>query len=1128
MYDFYPTFAYGLLRRAHVKILLHVKLTFFLILFSFLQVGAKSFAQITIKENSTSLENVLQKIRKQGGYDFFYSNAMLKVAKPVTIDVKNASVEDVLNIAFKEQPLTYTINQKTIILKFRTPVVNDETVVVRQQLVVIGKIVDEDNKPVSGASVRIKGLVNPVAISDQNGIFRIVSPNAEATLVITFIGYEKQEINLKDKKLPLTIKLAPEASQLNQVVINTGLFKKADQSFTGASTTVTAKELAEFGNRNLITSLRNIDPSFNIIESNAFGSNPNRLPEIQIRGNSSIPNVGQFQDQARAELNTPLIILDGFQSTLQKLYDMNENEVESITILKDASATAMYGSRGSNGVIVITTKAPRPGKLRLSLKSDINFEMPDLTDYSLLKAADKLDLEWKAGYYNNVRAESDLPLKRYYNYLLNEVNRGVETDWMALPLRNGIGQRHFLKIEGGENAFRYSASGQVNNIEGVMKGSFRHTFNGNITLAYTYKTLKFRNNLQVQQGTSQESPYGKFSDYVRQNPYWAPYDDKGNVLKFLGDPGNSDYSGYWTQLPTNPLYNATLKTFDKTATTELINNTSVEWNVIPDMTLRAQFGLTKGNVQYDKFRPAEHTAFANYGIDDLFRKGDYNYSVNNYFGYDGSLNLQYNKLFGRSHLLTFGADYNIRQNQASTYSFLAEGFPNANFDFITMALQYAKDGKPTGNESLVRSIGITGNVNYSYNNKYFVDASFRMDGSSQFGSDKRYAPFWSVGAGYNLHNESFLKDNKYINRLKIRGSVGTTGAQNFNAYQALSTYQYYTSERYYNWMGAYLLGLGNTNLQWQQTIKYNVGIDAEFLNRRLRFTGDYYTETTKDLVSSVNLPASNGFTSYVDNIGSLRNNGFELKATGFIINNTNGFTWSVSAAVLHNKNKIISTSKALKDAQAATLNGTTSPGTLYIEGYSSNAIWVVPSLGIDPSTGKELYLGKDGLPTYTWKASDIVAVGSRDPKLYGNFSSMLRYKDFSINASFRYSTGGQQYNSTLVDRVELTSYKYNVDSRVYYSRWQQPGDIAAFKGLLVTSPTYKSSRFVQDEKTLVLQNVNFQYNIANKQWLKKIKMESLNVTLNAAEPFYLSSIKRERGTDYPFSRQFSLSVNATF
>jgi TonB-linked SusC/RagA family outer membrane protein len=995
-------------------------------------------------------------------------------------------------------------------------------------------IVKDARETIVGATIIAQNVqtgIKTTTSSDKNGVFSFPRLAAGAyKFTINFIGYESKTITGEVKDggtFSLSVLLKESNKNLEEVIVNTGLFKKSDKSFTGASTTVSIKELKEFGNRNLITSLRNIDPSFNIIESNAFGSNPNRLPEIQIRGNSSIPNVDQLQDETRVGLNTPLIILDGFQSTLQKMLDINENDVESITILKDASATAMYGSRGSNGVIVILTKLPKPGRLRLNYSSNLNIEAPDLSDYSLLKAREKLDLEYKAGYYNNARAEVDLPLKRYYNYLLNEVNSGVETDWMAIPLTTGVGQRHNLSLEGGDQAFRYSASAQVNNIQGVMKGSNRNTFNGGITLSYIYRTLRFRNNLQIQEGKSNESPYGTFSDYTRMNPYWRAYDSKGVPLKVVGYPGNLDYTNYWTTLPTNPLYNATLNTINKSGVSSIINNTSVEWTIVPDIVLRGQIGITKLTTQTDVFRPADHTAFANYGIDDVFRKGDYNYGITNQFGYDGSLNLSYSKTLGK-HSIFGGLDYNIRQDQSSTYGFLAEGFPNANFDFVSMALQYAKDGKPTGSESLTRSIGMTGNVNYIYDNKYFADATLRVDGASQFGSKRRFAPFWSAGLGWNIHNEDFLKGSRIVNRLKLRGSMGITGSQNFSAYQALSTYSYYTDNRYFNWMGADIIGLGNEDLKWQQAMKYDVGTDIELIDRRVKITADYYNQITNDLVSSVNLPASNGFSSYVANIGRMKNSGYELKATVFLLTNPQKFTWSVTGALLHNKNIVLETSQALKDAQKVIQSSTNSPGILYIEGYSSKAIWVVPSLGIDPSTGKELYLGKDGLPTYTWNANNLQAVGSTEPTVYGNFSSMVRYRNFSLNASFRYSFGGQQYNQTLVDKVESGNYKYNVDSRVYLSRWQAPGDVAAFKGLLITSATYKTSRFVQDDNTLVLQNVNFQYELRSKNLLRKMGMESLYFTADVADPLYISTIRRERGTSYPFSRQFSCSIKATF
>nr|WP_121271785.1 SusC/RagA family TonB-linked outer membrane protein [Pedobacter schmidteae] len=1109
------------------KLLLIMKLTTIILVTCLLHVSAATFSQkLTLKRKEITLNKVFNEIRKQTGYDVILSGNILSGDQVVQTDFVNTPLSDVMEALTKGRNLSFTIENNSVVIKTKGNGFIERTIQALENIDLSGRITDENKRPLPGVTIKIKGT-NRSTMTTEKGDFLLKNVDEKAILVISSIGMETQEIRLRPGQTSLDVVMKMSENELEQVTINTGIFKKADKSFTGASTTVTLKELKDFGNRNLITSLRNIDPSFNILESNAFGSNPNRLPDIQIRGGGNIPNVNQTQTDAQ-RLNTPLIILDGFQSSLQKLLDINENMVESITLLKDAAATAIYGSRGANGVVVITTRSPRAGKLRVSFGSNLNVEAPDLSGYSLLKAREKLDLELKAGYYGSERADDNLVLNRYYYHFLNEVNKGVETDWMALPLRSGIGQRHNLRLEGGDQSFRYSASAQLNDIQGVMKQSFRKTFNGEITLAYIYKNIRFRNNLQVQQGKTSESPYGTFSEYARMNPYWRAYDDNGKVVKELGYTGNSDYQLYWRRLPTNPLYNASLNTFDKSSTNELINNTSVDWTIIKDLVLRAQLGLTKRTTQADAFRPADHTAFAAYDVDNVFRKGDYKYGITNSFNYDGSLNLNFSRMIADEHLLTAGLDYNMRQQQASGYNFYIEGFPNNNFDFPSMGLQFTKDKKPDGLESLVRSVGFTGNVNYIYSDRYFADISFRLDGSSQFGTNKRLAPFWSTGIGWNLHSEDFLKDNKTINRLKIRGSLGTTGSQNFDAYQALSTYTYYTDRRYFNFMGAYLMGLGNPNLQWQQAMKYNVGADAEFLDRRIKMNADFYYEKTNQVVSSVNLPTANGFPYYIDNIGSMRNKGFEFKATGFLITNPEKFTWSITAAVLQNRNKVLSTSQALKDAQKVILEGTGSPGTLYIDGYSSSTIWVVPSLGIDPSTGKEMYIGKDGIPTYTWKASDVQPVGTTEPTVYGNFSTMLRYKDFSLNASFRYNIGGQQYNETLVNKVETSDYKYNVDTRVYVGRWQQPGDIAAFKGLLVTTPTYKTSRFVQNDKTLVCQNISFQYNLRNPELLKRMGLEVINFSANMADPLYLSSIRRERGTTYPFSRQFSFSINATF
>lgn len=1080
---------------------------------------------ISINIKKSNLNDALNTIKDASGVKMLYNVNSVKNVECNSVVLNNVSVEDALRAVLKGTGFIFEEINGAIVIK-ESPF----SAIASQQtpVVVKGKVVDQSGAPLPGTSVQIKDTKSGTFV-DEEGNFTIELKNPQgAVLIFRFMGMKSREIAYRNGAEFKKVVMEEDASYVNEVVV-TGIFNRNINSFTGSSTTIKADELQSFGNRNILTSLRNIDPSFNIIESNTFGSDPNRLPEIQIRGNANLPNVNELQDNTRVGINTPLIILDGFQSTLQKLLDINENEVESITLLKDATATAIYGSRGANGVIVITTKSPEMGKLKINYKGDANVELPDLTAYDRLNAREKLELEKMVGLYDYSRAEIDVTLKRYYNDILNEVNSGVNTDWLSKPLRAGLGQRHNLRLEGGDKTFRYSASAQLNDIQGVMKGSSRTIFNGSIKLSYTYNKVRLTNTLMIGIGNSYDSPYGSFSDYARLNPYWRAYDEHGRVNKTLGYYGNNDYFELHNTLPTNPLYNASINTFSKGQTNETTNNTMLEWTITGDLILRARLGVTKTIGQTDDFKPADHTAFAKYSEADMFRKGSYRYGVSNAFNYDGSLNLSYSKLFKQVHTLYAGLDLNARENQNSAYGILAEGFLNPKFDFLSMALQYAKDGKPSGNESFSRAIGLTTSINYTYDDRYNVEFSGRTDGSSQFGANKKFAPFWSVGMGWNISREKWFREVSFVDRLKLRASLGTNGHQNFSSYQALSTYRYYTDNRYYSWLGAYLLGLGNPDLKWQQKMNYNIGLETSLFKGRLNVVADVYLEKVNDLVSSVDLPPSNGFTSYIENIGKVENRGFELKATAFILKNVNNMSWSVTGAIIHNKNKIVEISQALKDAQKSLeMASGANPNFLYKEGYSTDAIWVVPSLGIDPSTGKELYLSKEGQPTFTWNALDLQAVGISEPKYKGNLTTMFRYKTLSVNLSFGYRFGGQLYNQTLIELVENANYRYNVDRRVFDSRWQKPGDVAAFKGLLVTTATNKTSRFVQDENTFNCQNVNVRYDLKSDKLKNLMRVELVTLSANMADLFYLSSVKRERGTTYPFSRQISFSVGLTF
>ena len=1030
-------------------------------------------------------------------------------------------MREVLEDALKETSLTCVFEEDMVMLRER----QQQQV---SELVVKGLVTDTKKQPLPGVTVMIKGT-SLGTVTDAEGHYVLTIPQRdELVLVFSFVGMNSREVTYKGEK-ELNVELEEKIAEMDEVVV-TGIFQKSQASFTGSATTVTAKELQQFGNRNLLQSLHNIDPSINIIENNAFGSNPNRLPEVQIRGNSSIPNVDELKDQTRVDLNTPLIVLDGFETTLQKLIDINENEVETLTILKDASATAIYGSRGANGVIVITTKKPAMGQLRVSYKGDVNIEIPDLTGYDLLEAREKLELEKRVGLYSKPsNPDQDWRLQRYYSYLLDEVNSGVNTYWLSKPLQTSVGQRHALKVEGGDKSFRYSASLQWNDIRGVMKESYRKTFNGAIQLSYYWKNLKFSNNLMISAGKRQESPYGDFSEYAKMNPYWRTHDENGKILKRLGNSGESDYAFRWSRLPVNPLYNATLNTYDRGNNTDITNNFMLEWKVLETLDLRGRFGITKNTDETRVFKPADHTDFADYSEDDMFRKGTYAYGISNSFSYEGSLNLAYHQSFGK-HLLVAGVDVNLREGRSRSSSFKAEGFTNENFDDISSALQYEKNGKPSGAESTVRSVGFTGNVNYTYDNRYFADLSGRMDGSSQFGSNKRFAPFWAVGIGWNMHNESFLKEVSWVNMLKLRFSVGTSGSQHFNAYQAIQTYRYFLDDKYYAWNGSSLIAMGNPDLKWQQKRDYNIGLDVKLWDNRITIGGDFYIAKTNDLISTLTLPAANGFTTYIENIGSLKNTGYELRLSAYVLRKDQ-MSWSVSLAGIHNKNKIVEVSQALLDAQnAIESEDLVNPNVQFRPGYSSNTIWTVRSAGIDPGTGKEVFISRDGNRTYNWSASDIVATGVSDPKLEGNISSMFRYKGLSLNVSFGYRFGGQIYNSTLANKVEVskTAIGWNVDARVFHDRWKNIGDQASFKGLDDFTPTNKTSRFVQDETTFRCQNMTLQYELKSQALNKLLGIDYCLFSASTSDLFYISTVKRERGTSYPFSRQFSLGVNVVF
>lgn len=1072
-------------------------------------------ASINLKMKDATIEQVLNRISESTKMDFFYSNSEIDVSKRVNVNFADVSLEDALRMIFKGYDVKFEINDNFVVIHYVRPLAVGDTL---KKIKVAGTVKDKDGVTLPGVTIQVKGTSLGFT-TDIDGKFEFVLPQRDSlVLIFSFVGYQKQEIRLKKDNKPLNIVMKDDVAEIEEVVV-TGIFNKLRESYTGAVSTITEKELKMFKGANMLQTLRNIDPAFNIVQNNTIGSDPNKLPEINLRGTSSMPKtVNELNQGVQAQLNAPLIIMDGFEISLQKLMDFNDEDIESVNILKDASATAIYGSRGANGVIVITTKAPQSGNLKLRINGGINLEIPDLTSYDVLNAAEKLDFEQKMGFYSSTNNEQNLRLQNMYNELLLDVQNGVDTYWLSKPLQVGVGQKYNLNLDGGSKEFRWAVSLGFSQTVGVMKESKRENFDGAVTLSYSFKNLLVRNQTRISNNVGTETKYGDFGSYVRMNPYWKPYDENGGPVKQFQTANMRVFA--------NPLYNAELNLHQDNKQTQVIDNFSLEWNHASGFRIKARLGLTKTFKEGNNFTPANHTRFSSYEGDDYFRRGTYALTTGQQWGLDGSLTLSYSKMFKEKHQVFLGLDASAGENSNYSYSITAEGFNNENFDFFGRGASYSN--KPAGSESTTRRVGFTGTLNYTYDNRYFVDGSVRMDGASTFGGKNKFAPFWSIGAGWNVHKEKFIGNTNLFSTIRLRASYGSTGSQQFAPYEALTSYDFYLDDRYMLWSGAKLKGHANEDLKWQTTNQWNIGFEVGLWANRFSFQVDVYNKKTIDLLSTINTATSTGFSIYTANIGEVRNRGFEGKVSGFLIRDAERqIMWSVTGTITHNKNEILKLSEAVKKQTEASIKSNEDLRVLY-EGQSMTSIYAVPSLGIDPSTGDEIFLDKDGHPTYTWSADSRCLAGDSEPKYRGNISTMLTWKNLTLNLSFGYQWGGQQYNSTLKDRVEVSydeAYA-NVDRRVYKERWMKPRDHSFYPKFSYNS-TKSSSRFVQDDNVFSLQSVSLNYRNYS-QWLKKMKIEAFDLSVNMSDLFYISSIRRERGTSYPFARHATITFGFQF
>ncbi|WP_073079399.1 SusC/RagA family TonB-linked outer membrane protein [Chitinophaga jiangningensis] len=1102
-----------------------MKLTSCLLLFFALHISAKTMGQrITIEARAARLESVFEEIKLQTGYTFVYRDDLMAQSRKVDLHLQDATLKEVLEVCFKNQPFTYSITQNTVVLRKKdeeppAPV----PVPVQQEVIIRGKVTDEKGEPIPGASIAVAGQSMGVA-TRTDGSFELKTDQDNVQLQISSIGFKTQTIHASSKSV-VRITLKTTDQSLSQVVV-TGMFTRNKNSFAGSTAVYSGEQLKTVSNNNVVQALRTLDPSFLVMENNIAGSNPNVLPTIELRGQSAISS-NNLRDQFAGDPNQPLFILDGFEATLRQIVDLDINRIASITILKDAASTAIYGSRAANGVVVVETIRAGAGKVTMTYTSDLSVDAPDLSSYNMMNAREKLEFEKLAGrYIANGVFDGAMDQYLYYDSLysrrLQDVERGVNTYWLNEPVRTGITQRHSLYAGGGSGPVTFDAGGSYRKVQGVMKGSGRNEWSGRLTLGYRTGKVNISNSTFISGYTSAESPYGTFSTWVNTNPYYEKLPAYEPYLDKTRNKTNANTNNLWVK---NPMYAVALGNYDKNKSLNITNNLGLTADVTDALRISGALQLATTNTVNEVYTSPRDLAFAQ---TDPSKKGTYANAKTSSFNYAAWLMLTYYKMLGQ-HMINANVRSDISENKNQLESYRLEGFPNTANGNPRFAFNYAQGSLPYYVTNISRKNKILASVNYSYDNRYSVDGTIAYDGSTSFGTANKYSPFYSVGARWNLAKEGFLKNTTWISQLSLRTNFGVTGNQNFNAFSSVSTYVY-NGAAYVNTVGLNLATKGNVNLQWQNTAEKSAGIDAGFFGGRLKLTLDYYEKRTSPLVIAVSLPASTGLSNYPFNAGTLTTKGQEFKVSYSVIaNQQKGITWTLSATGSHYTSRYSDLDKYL-GAVNDKLRASNSL-VQYRDGYAPDDIWAVPSLGIDPSTGREIFLKKDGTQTYDYDYKDRIVVGNSRPQLQGVLSSYLSVKNFQLNLSCRYIQGQDAFNSALYDKVENISFdkmaNYNQDKRALYERWKKPGDVTQFKGVSIYDKSYMSSRFMQEENTFSLESASLTYTFRDKAWLRSMHLANIRLMGMTNELFRISTIKRERGISYPYARTFSFTLSAS-
>ena len=1041
-------------------------------LFLFLLINltfAKSLSQdkITLNIESGTIFQVIDEIESNTDYKFIYITNVNDFEKRISISVIDQSIKLVLDMIF-DNKLEYEVLDKKIILKKAiksTPVKNNEINTDKDQdelqKTISGSITDKDGNPLPGASIIEKGTTNG-AVTSFDGDFSLNVTNANATLVVSFIGFLSQEISVagQDK---ITIALIEDTANLDEVVIvGYGTVRKSD--LTGSVGQMKAEEINSYPATNILQSMTGRIAGVQVIQSTGA---PGAEVSVRIRGTNSIQGG-----------NEPLYVIDGFPYSGNPTI-INNFDIKSLEVLKDASATAIYGSRGANGVVLITTKRGESGVTKIDLE----------TSYSSQTLRNKLELmngeEYAA--VANIQAAND-GVPTYFTQ--QEVNAfGEGTDWQDIVFQEAPIKSTSLNIRGGSEMTQFSIGGSVFDQEGIIKGSGfqRYSLNTNFDHKISKKfsirlsnTLTYTNTNRRDNGGGARAssligaalaaapisePYNADGTYtVLGNAYpFVPVDVR-NPLNFINEQDNEDKSN------------------------ALLTNLSFIYNIAPELSIKLAGGIENRDNRTDNYTTRNF-----HNSDGIAYVG-----TNQYRSLLSENTINYNKTFAEKHSISAVAGFTYQDFVSTSLAASGMGFLSDVFETHNLGAS-ANPGIPS--TGYVKSVLLSylGRANYSYDDKYLMTISFRADGSSRYSEGNKWGYFPSAALAWKIGNEDFMQEMDVISDLKLRASYGKTGSQAIDPYTTLNLLN----------SGQTVMndGLVNTfspgtrlpgDLKWETTDQYDVGFDLALLNNRILVTADYYVKNTKDLLNTVVLASSSGFTRTIQNVGSIQNKGFEFDLSAKVL--TGEFNWDLSANISFNRNEVTGLYKG-EDLFTSSVSVLAINDNVQIlrEGSPVGQFWGFVEDGYDDQ-GHIKIVDQNGDGSIN--SEDKTFIGDANPDFIYGINSSMSYKNFDLNIFIQGSQGNDIFNVSVINPTNDFGQGLNAPRDLFSNHWTPQNTNAKYPLISRATNAYASDRWIEDGSYMRLKNIELAYNLPIE-----------NSALSSAQ-FYLSGQNLITITDY--------------